>query len=68
MATSFRQAIAFNKKGTIAGVLGLEDMYYLESEKDHVNKRLDRSPQYDGIVLEIDWANQQVKILRHARD
>ena len=68
MINSLRQCIAFNKKGDKAAYITLHDMYYLESEREHINKRLFRQPQYDGIVLIVDWSNQQVKIHRYAQD
>ena len=66
MLNSLRQAIAFNKRGDRAAQIVLQDMYYLESEKEYINKRLFRQPHLDGIVLIVDWSNQKIKMHRYA--
>lgn len=63
-----RELIAFNKKGDKKGQLELQPLYYLETEKDWIQRHLDRTPDLDGIVLIIDWESKQIIPFRYAKD
>jgi len=63
-----REVIAFTKDGKTMGKLSLQNIYYLQSEEDYINKVIMRSPQFDGVILQIDWDKRQIKTLRYAKD
>ena len=62
-----REVIVFNKKGDKVARLELPQLQYLQTEKEWIQKRLDRSPEMDGVVLIIDWVTQQITIIRNAQ-
>jgi len=62
-----RQVYLFNKRGDKYGVMDLPPLYYLETEKEWINKRIDRSPM-DGMAFLVDWDKKELTSIRYALD
>lgn len=61
-----RVVYVFNKKGDKASQMELQPLYYLETEKEWVMKRLARSPEMDGIAFIVDWEKKELTMVRYA--
>ena len=61
-----RVVYAFNKKGDKAAAIELQDLYYLETEKDWIMKRVMRSPEFDGLIFIVDWEKKELTMVRYA--
>lgn len=63
-----RIVYAFNKKGDKAASMELQPLYYLETEREWITKRLARSPEMDGIAFIIDWEKKELTMVKYAED
>ena len=65
--SSNRQVYLFSKKGDKYGVMDLPELYYLETEKEWIQKRIDKSPM-DGMALLIDWEERSITSIRFTNE
>jgi hypothetical protein len=63
-----REVIVFNKDGSKFGKMQLQQLYYLETEREWIQKRLDRSTQLDGLAFIIDWSKKEIIPIRYANN
>ena len=61
--SSSRQVFIFDKRGTQYARLDLPELFYLETEKDFINKMLKFS-RLEGMALLIDWDKKEVSSIR----
>lgn len=61
-----RQIIVFNKRGDKTAKMDLQPLYYLETEKNWIMKRLARSPEMDGVAFIVDWDKKDIIMIRYA--
>ena len=65
LGSSNRQIYVFNKRGDKVACLDLQPLYYLETEKEWIQKRLNRS-DLDGMAFIIDWDKREIIWVRYA--